>query len=121
MDTEKDSNTMRYAIIINLDYENHPESTLKFLWSEIKDAMITAGFHRDGRIFTISLPKHEATQLATRVIDDIEGHLAFDRKHLYTYFRDFYGYAIECTTNLMVPAINGIVVGKGSKDSGVPA
>lgn len=105
---------MRYAIIINLDYENHPQSTLGFLWNEIKDAMTAAGYRRDGRMFTISLPEQEATQLACQVIDNIESHLAFDRKHLYTYFRDFYGYSMECTTNLMVPAINGILVGDES-------
>ena len=95
---------MAYAIVINLDYENHPPEICSELWNVIKFGMLQAGFKTDGRRFTINLPEHQACALARGVIDDIEDHLEYHRKHLYRFMKDFYAYDMAATTNLLVPA-----------------
>jgi hypothetical protein len=92
-----------YAIVINLDYENHPPEICSELWNVIKLGMLQAGFVCDGRRFIISQPEHRACELARGVIDDLEDHLEYHRKHLYRFMRDFYGYDTEATRNLLVP------------------
>lgn len=94
---------MPYAIVINLDYENHPPELCSELWNVIKFAMLKAGFISDGRRFITGLTERQACEKARRVIDDIEDHLEYHRKHLYRFMRDFYGYDIAATTNLLVP------------------
>ncbi len=94
---------MPYAIVINLDYENHPPEICSELWNVIKLGMLQAGFVCDGRRFIISQPEYRACELARGVIDDLEDHLEYHRKHLYRFMRDFYGYDTEATRNLLVP------------------
>lgn len=94
---------MPYAIVINLDYENHPPELCSELWNVIKLGMLQAGFLSDGRRFISPLPERMACKKARQVIDDIEDHLEFHRKHLYRFMRDFYGYDTAATTNLLVP------------------
>lgn len=105
---------MAYAIVINLDYENHPPEICSELWNVIKLGMLQAGFASDGRRFTINLPEHQACTLARQVIDDLEDHLEYHRKHLYRFMKDFYAYDTQATTNLLVPAARfelGVKVG----------
>lgn len=101
---------MAYGIVINLDYENNPADTCKFLWQEINDRMLKAGFNRDGRIFTISLPEKEACDRARKVVDSIEDHLEYHRKHLHKYMTDFYGFPLQHRTNLLLPPADSIVL-----------
>ena len=77
--------TLPYAIVINLDYENHPPEICSELWNVIKFGMLQAGFKCDGRRFIINLPEHSACSRARQVIDDIEDHLEYHRKHLYRF------------------------------------
>lgn len=93
---------MPYAIVINLDYENHPPELCSELWNVIKFGMLKAGFTTDGRRFITNLTERQACDKACRVIDDIEDHLEYHRKHLYRFMRDFYGYDTAATTNLLV-------------------
>lgn len=95
---------MSYAIVINLDYENHPKEICSELWNVIKLGMLQAGFKCDGRRFIINLPEHQACHKARNVIDEIEDHLEYHRKHLYRFMKDFYAYDTEAATNLLVPA-----------------
>ncbi len=95
---------MAYAIVINLDYENHPPEICSELWNVIKLGMLQAGFICDGRRFTINIPEHQACMKARGVIDDIEDHLEYHRKHLYRFMKDFYAYDTDATTNWLVPA-----------------
>ena len=104
---------MPYAIVINLDYENHPPQLCAELWNVIKLGMLQAGFQCDGRRFISILPEQMACSRARRVIDDIEDHLEFHRKHLYRFMRDFYGYDTDATTNLLVPGTDQIEVRVG--------
>jgi len=105
---------MPYAIVINLDYENHPPELCSELWNVIKLGMLQAGFQSDGRRFISHLPERRACSRARRVIDDIEDHLEFHRKHLYRFMRDFYGYDTAATTNLLVPDDEQIEVKLGA-------
>lgn len=104
---------MTYAIVINLDHDSHPEHVCHFLWNEIKEKMLAAGFRRDGRMFVINLPPPEACRLARAAIDSIEDHLEYHRKHLYKYLREFYGFPLEARVNLLVPPLDSIEVKEG--------
>lgn len=104
---------MPYAIVINLDYENHPPELCSELWNVIKLGMLQAGFASDGRRFISNLTERQACERARRVIDDIEDHLEYHRKHLYRFMRDFYGYDTAATTNLLVPGYEDIEVKLG--------
>ncbi len=101
---------MPYGIVINLDYEEHPQEICRFLWYEIKERMLSAGFRMDGRTFVINLGEQEACELARKTIDSIEDHLEYHHKHLPKYIREFYGFPIESRTNLLVPPASAIEV-----------
>ncbi|HKK05829.1 MAG TPA: hypothetical protein VKA50_08285 [Gammaproteobacteria bacterium] len=101
---------MTYAIVVNMDYENNPPETCGDLWEEIKRRMLAAGFIRDGRTFTTSLPEKEATRLARRVMAELEEQLERHDRDVYHYLRDFYGYDLAYTTNLMLPPTEEIEV-----------
>lgn len=101
---------MCYAIVINLDHANHTDEVCLEIWESIKDGMIKAGFHLMGRNFSINLPESEAAKLARETIEGLEEHLEFHQKHIYSYIKEFYGYDMLCTTNLMVPPTEAIEV-----------
>ncbi len=94
---------MAYAIVINLDYDSFPPDVCSELWSAIKQSMLGAGFNCDGRRFIIHQDQDEACRLARQVIDDLEAHLEFHRKHIYSFMKDFYGYDPQTTVNLLLP------------------
>ena len=106
---------MSCAIVINLDYENNGEKVCQEIWDGIKDKMIEAGFRLDNRVFIINRPQSECCELARSVIEGIESHLDFDKKHVYRYLKDFYGYDMEHTKNLLVPSNEDILVSTKSK------
>ena len=100
---------MHYAVVINLDYASHPEERCKALWLEIRQRMMEAGFHCDGRIFTICRDEEsEASQLARDVIENIEQHKDYYDKRIFLYIKEFYGFDMACTTNLLLPADDSI-------------
>ncbi len=94
---------MTYVVVINMDYDNHPQSEVTELWSEIKQRMLDAGFIRDGRTFAIHRPAREACRVARGVIEALASGRDFQHQHLHRYLKDFYGYDLACTTNLMLP------------------
>lgn len=97
---------MAYAIVINLDYENNSQDACQEIWDVIKFDMLRAGFRLDSRIFVINLEDKEAANLARNVIEGIEEHLDFDKKRVFRYLKDFYGYDMIHTSNLLVPGSN---------------
>lgn len=101
---------MTYAVVINLDHEHDSYDNCRRLWSTIQSRMIKAGFRLDGRRFVINLPDHEAAELARAVIEGIEQDRDFSHKRIYNHLRDFYGYDVACTQNLMVPPASAIQV-----------
>jgi len=101
---------MSYAIVINLDYENNLEGTCQEIWDGIKLHMLEAGFRLDNRVFIINREQKEATDLARSVIEGMESHLEFHDKRVFRYLKDFYGYDMEHTCNLLVPSSDEIEV-----------
>ena len=99
---------MRYAIVINLDYANNSEDSCKAIWKEIRASMIRHGFLCDGRIFTIDMVKNEAYELAREAIDSIEEHMDYHQKRIFMYMKEFYGFNMATTTNLLLPPDDGI-------------
>ncbi len=95
---------MSYAVVINLDYENNSEEACQEIWDVIKERMLNAGFRLDNRVFIINREDKAASDLARSVIEGLEAHLDLDKKHVFRYLKDFYGYDMECTTNLLVPS-----------------
>ena len=106
---------MSYAIVINLDYDNNPEAACQEIWDVIKLRMLEAGFRLDNRVFTINRDHQAAIDLARSVIEGMEAHLDFDKKHVFRYLKDFYGYDMEHTTNLLVPSSEEILISTKSK------
>ena len=97
---------MRYAIVINLDYASHPEQSCRDVWQEIRNRMQLAGFRCDGRIFSIETNEEEACGLARNVIDEIESHMDFHE--VFLYLKDFYGFDMASTSNLLLPPATAI-------------
>lgn len=106
---------MSYAIVINLDYENHSENVCQEIWDTIKERMLSAGFRLDNRVFITRREDKEACELARSVIEGLEEHLDFDKKHIFRYLKDFYGYAMDHTTNLLVPSNEDILMSSKSR------
>lgn len=100
---------MSYAIVVNVDYENNLDEVCQETWGAIKKAMLAAGFRLDNRVFIINRENKEACELARRVIEGLEAHLDFDKKHIFRYLKDFYGYSMDSTINLLVPSNDGIL------------
>ena len=101
---------MAYAIVINLDYVNHSTATCKEIWGVIVDQFTNQGFRRDGRIFTINKDKETATNMARQIIDGIEAHQNFEDKRIFNYMKDFYGFDLGKTANLLLPPNDTIVL-----------
>ena len=99
---------MAYAIVINLDRENNPEEACDELWKFIKESMLNAGFFYIRNTFTINLPEREACELARQTIESIESHLEYYNSYLHRYLKDFYGFDIAATTNLLRPTTKKI-------------
>lgn len=104
---------MRYAIVINLDYATQPYLATHAVWEAIRKAMTAAGFRTEGRVFTIDQPPEQATALAHRVMDHLAERLERGGRGLYLYLKEFYGYSVGCTENLLVPPLEGIQVSEG--------
>ena len=101
---------MAYAVVINLDHEHDSYENCRSLWAQIQSSMVRAGFRLDGRVFVINLPEHEAGERARAAIEGIEHDRDFSHKRIFNHLRDFYGYDLACTQNLMVPSASNIYV-----------
>ena len=99
---------MYYAIVVNLDYASQPEDSCRELWHEIRERMQLAGFRCDGRTFTIETTENEACSLARNVIDEIESSTDANAPSLFMFLKDFYGFDMACTTNLLLPPTTSI-------------
>ncbi|MGD8784353.1 MAG: hypothetical protein PVF28_00085 [Thioalkalispiraceae bacterium] len=101
---------MAYAIVINLDRDNNPAEVCSELWNTIKECMLSVGFLYIRNTFTINLPGQEACELARETIENIESHLDYYDRHIHRYLKDFYGFDIAATTNLLTPATEKITL-----------
>ena len=107
---------MKYAVVINLDYSSHPQALLSRLWQDIRGGMEEAGFTRDGRRFTIQLPKEQACALARSVMEQLAEQSEYHAHHIHAYLKDFYGYEVSAATNLLVAPLDRIVVRQERED-----
>jgi hypothetical protein len=94
---------MAYTVIINIDHANHSFQFCEELWARIADAMTVAGFHHDGRSFSINLPENEARQLARDTMEQLNHELEHHQHHIHRYLTDFYGYDPAYVTNFLLP------------------
>ncbi len=110
---------MRYGIIINLDYVTYPHEPVKRAYQEIEAALAGEGFLRDGRIFTIDSSAAEAQRRARRAIDRVETLHAAHGESLYPYIKEFFGFEMRQSTNLLLPPSDEISVVELSDLSGI--
>lgn len=101
---------MRYGIVINLDYENHPYKTVKGIYQAIEERLVAAGFRKDGRLFTIEADAAHSCDLARSTIEKLADTLALSGSDLYLYVREFYGFELSKATNLLLPSSDDIGV-----------
>jgi hypothetical protein len=101
---------MAYTIIINIDHANHSSQFCQDLWSRISRAMTAAGFHHDGRSFSISMPETEAKQLARDTMEQMGNEMELHHRHIFHYLTDFYGYDPAYVTNFLLPPDDAIEV-----------
>ena len=106
---------MSCAIVINLDYESNSEKECQEIWEGIKKKMLEAGFRLDNRVFIINREQKATCELARSVIESMEEHLDFNEKHIFRFLKDFYGYDLEHTMNLLIPSNDDILVSTKSK------
>ena len=67
----------------------------------------------DSTIFTDGYRKMATPQLSSiwrilQTIENLESHLEYYNRHLHRYLKDFYGFDIAATTNLLIPATDKI-------------
>lgn len=102
---------MKVAILITLEYEYAPYEETYFLWTEIHEKMLNAGFEYAGRLFVIDVEKAgQAYKLARATIESMEDHIAFDERRLHKHLKVFYGFEIEDAVNLLLPSVDNIEV-----------
>ncbi len=101
---------MRYAIVINLDYETFYADDCRLVWSKIKQEMLEAGFIMDKRLFTIDSPEKEACELAREAIDNLSDSRKLQGVDVFSYVRDFYGYDHSDSVNLLMPTSDSFLV-----------
>lgn len=109
---------MRQAIVINLDYGSLPYEKCHSVWNKIASNMTAAGFRPEGRLFTIGKQRGEAFQLARDVIDRMEEQRDFYEKEIHLYLKEFYGFDMEDSVNLMLPPMESFEINE-SRISGV--
>lgn len=105
---------MRYAIVINLDYGSHPYETCNVIWDEIKNKMLDTGFRCEGRMFTISLTPDEGTNLAREAMEDLDEELDLQDGSVFGFMKEFYGFDMACTANLLLPPSDTIEIEEDS-------
>lgn len=100
---------MRYAIVINLDYNSNPEQECLRIWTLIRDSMIDSGFRLEGRLFTAEMSEQDACKVARDVIDEVNKNPEFDQNgDIINYIKDFYCYDHSHTVNLLLPPTESI-------------
>lgn len=94
---------MRYAIVINLDYDSNTYEECRTIWEDIRRFMVDAGFRIEGRLFTTTLDGLEACDVARSVIDQVNELPEYTETDIYNFMKEFYGYDHTRTVNLLLP------------------
>jgi hypothetical protein len=107
---------MRYAIVINLDYDSNTYEECHSIWEDIRTYMMDAGFRIEGRLFTTTLDGVEACEVARNVMDQINELPEYQNIDLYGYLKEFYGYDHTKTVNLLLPPEDTMTIEIGDLD-----
>lgn len=100
---------MRYAIVINLDYNSYPEQECLKVWALIQEHMVHIGFRLEGRLFTAEMSEEEACKVSREVMDEINKDSGFElNRDILNYIKDFYCYNHSHTVNLLLPPTENI-------------
>lgn len=94
---------MRYAIVINLDYDTNPAEQCRAVWRLLHGRMVEAGFRSEGRLFTTELGSAEACTRARKVVEELDRDPFLTGAGAYSYLKEFYGYDHTETVNLLLP------------------
>lgn len=107
---------MRYAIVINLDYDSNSYDDCHKIWEDIRRYMVEAGFRIEGRLFTTTMDGQDACSLARDVIDEINSLQEYTDHDIYAYLKEFYGYDHTRTVNLLLPPEDTMTIEIGVTD-----
>ena len=99
---------MRYAIVINLDYDTNPAEQCRQVWRLIHERMAEAGFRAEGRLFTTDLVSAIACERARQVVEALDREPLLTGTGAYTFLKEFYGYDHSETVNLLLPPTDNI-------------
>jgi hypothetical protein len=104
---------MRYAIVINLDYDTNPADECRTVWIGLRQRMMDAGFRIEGRLFTTDLQPEPACDLARQVVDQLDQDPVTAGKGIYHFLKEFYGYDHSHAANLLLPPTDNIRIDEG--------
>lgn len=99
---------MRYAIVINLDYDSNPVADCHRVWDLIRAQMQAAEFRLEGRVFTTDLPADEACAAARQVMNALDEHPDLAPNGVFLFLKEFYGYDHGHSVNLLLPPSDNI-------------
>lgn len=99
---------MRYAIVINLDYDSNPGSDCHQVWDLIRARMQAAGFRLEGRLFTTDLSPEEACTSARAIVNALDEDTVLAPAGVFSYLKEFYGYDHTHSVNLLLPPSDNI-------------
>lgn len=99
---------MRYAIVINLDYDSNPATECHRVWDLIKAQMQAVGFRLEGRVFTTDLPITEACDAARAIMNALDEHPTLLPNGVFMFLKEFYGYDHGHSVNLLLPPSDNI-------------
>lgn len=99
---------MRYAIVINLDYDSNPAADCHLVWDMVRDAMQAAGFRLEGRLFTTDLSSEDACEVARRIVNKLDEDPDLAPNGVFTFLKEFYGYDHSHSVNLLLPPADDI-------------
>ena len=102
---------MRNAIVINLNYENHPQDEIHRLFEAICVNMLSVGFQQIERVFTIDLPASAACVSARQVVGRVLKQHELD-DHPHHYIKEFYGFEHSKSVNLLAPPVDDVDIEK---------
>lgn len=99
---------MRYAVVINLDYDSNPAADCHRAWDLIRAHMQGAGFRLEGRLFTTERGSAEACDVARAIMNTLDEDPALAPNGVFTYLKEFYGYDHSHSVNLLLPPTDNI-------------
>ena len=92
---------MKYAIIINIDYENNDQMICRRFWEEFEREMKKAGFVKHKRLFVTTLDWEAACRQAQGVVAEVEKILANEDIVVFDLIKEFYCFEFNRMNDLL--------------------